>query len=542
MDIGRVLVEQAYISQEDLDRAAALAAERGAPVQELLLERGAITRPLLGQAVAEYLKVPYADLQSRAPTPEMVRRIPEETARKFTVVLFSETDDEAVVATDESDHTGMTAALRGVLGGKRLVRAYALADDVRALFIHYRKPLAGRLAEAASGTDLPAPKLVDEVMRDALALGASDIHIEPRAEGLVVRFRIDGVLHEAARLDREHHLAVLNRIKVLSRMRLDDHASAQDGAIRYAVDGTPVDVRVSIVPTVDGEKTVMRLLTGAMRSLGLTDLGLGNRHWQMLEAAVKKPFGMILVTGPTGSGKTTTLYAVIKTVNQVGTNITTVEDPVEYRISGVNQIQVNQATGLTFGQGLRAIVRQNPDVILVGEIRDRDTAEIAVNSALTGHMLFSTFHANDAATAVPRLLEIGIEPFLLSSTLELVVSQRLVRRICESCRIAVPHTKTAIRKILPGAERMFGEKAQLYHGKGCAVCAGIGYRGRIGLFEMIPVSRDLRELILRRPSSQEVWKLARAEGATSLFEDGIEKVKSGQTTLEEVARVAGPGQ
>ena len=539
LDVGRVLVEQEYLTDADLQKAVQSAAQKGTSLTEALLDGNLITRTLLGQAVAEYLKVPYADLQVRQPSEEMVLRIPEEVARRFGVVLYAETDDEAIVATDEGDHRGMTAALRDVFGGKRLRRAYALNRDIQDQFVRYRRELAGRLSATAKGNELPAPKLVEEIIRDALALNASDIHIEPRASSMLVRFRVDGVLHDAAQLERQLHLPVLNRIKVLSHMRLDDHASAQDGAIRYELGDVHVDIRVSIVPTVDGEKIVLRLLTGSMRSLGLADLGMGPGQLELLQAAVRRPFGMVLVTGPTGSGKTTTLYGVIKAINNAGINITTIEDPVEYRLVGVNQIQVNTLTGLTFSEGLRAIVRQNPDAILVGEIRDKDTAEISVNSALTGHMLFSTFHANDSATAVPRLMEIGIEPFLVSSTLELIVAQRLVRRICESCRTAVPNPKAAAKAILPAAVPLLGAGARVYHGKGCPVCSGIGYRGRIGIFELIPVSKIMRDLILTRPSSQAVWKQARAEGCRSLFEDGIDKVKNGLTTLDEVARVAG---
>lgn len=541
LNLGEILVTQQYIGQEELDRAVSIAAQRGISLRQALLEERMITRQLLGQAIAEHLQLPFADLEERAPAPDTVTRIPEDIARQFHVVLFSDEGDTLVVATDESDHHGMTAALREVFGDKQFVRAYAPREEIEAQFVHYRKPLVGRLAEVSGSSDLPAPSVVAEVIKDALTLGASDIHIEPRADALVVRFRVDGVMHEAARLDTSLTMPVLNRIKVLSHMRLDDHFSAQDGAIRHDADGDAVDIRVSIVPTVDGEKIVMRLLTGSMRTFGLGDLGLNEKHVGMLQSSIKKPFGMILVTGPTGSGKTTTLYGVLKNVNNVGVNITTIEDPVEYRLTGINQIQVNPQTGLTFGEGLRAIVRQNPDVILVGEIRDRDTAEIAVNSALTGHMLYSTFHANDAATAVPRLLEIGLEPFLLSSTLELVIAQRLVRRICESCRTAVPHTKAMMEAVAPGSAKYFGKgTVQLYKGKGCTVCHNIGYRGRTGIFELIQVSKEMRDLILTRPSSQNIWQLARREGVTSLYEDGVEKVKAGVTTLEELVRVASP--
>ena len=541
IDIGQILLQQQFVTADDVARAQETAKLRRISLRQAFLEEGLLTKQLLGQAIAESLHVPYADLAGRAPTADMVTRIPEDVARKFTIVLFGETETAVTVATDEQDKRGMTAALRGVFDGKKLIRAYALPEDIETLFVHYQKPLANRLAEVTEQVELPAPLLVDEILRDALTLGASDIHVEPRAEGTLVRFRIDGVLHDAARLDTAITLPILNRIKVLSKMRLDDHFTAQDGAIRYTVGSDAVDIRVSIIPTVDGEKAVMRLLTGSMRSLALTDLGMTAEHVLTLRAAARKPFGMILTTGPTGSGKTTTLYAVLKGMNNSSINITTIEDPVEYRIAGVNQIQVNEATGLTFGQGLRAIVRQNPDAILVGEIRDRDTAEIAVNSALTGHMLFSTFHANDAATAMPRLMEIGVEPFLLSSTMELVMAQRLVRRICDACRAVVPHTQAMLKDIIPEAKRYFPSGVvQLYRGKGCPACNGIGYRGRVGIFEFIPMSRAMRDLILTRPSSQVIWKQARKEGVRSLFEDGIAKVTSGLTTLEELARVAKP--
>jgi type II secretory ATPase GspE/PulE/Tfp pilus assembly ATPase PilB-like protein len=301
-----------------------------------------------------------------------------------------------------------------------------------------------------------------------------------------------------------------------------------------------LDIRVSIVPTLEGEKIVMRLLTGRMRKLALAELGLSPAHQELLEAAIRKPFGMILTTGPTGSGKTTTLYASMKTLDQGKLNITTIEDPVEYRLTGVNQIQVNVQADLTFGKGLRAIVRQNPDVIMVGEIRDRDTAEIAVNAALTGHLLFSTFHANDAATSVVRLMDIGVEPFLLSSTLELIMAQRLVRRICESCRVSIPPAELKKLDVSPAVKKHITGKTRFYHGKGCAVCSGVGYRGRVGLFEFIPISREMRELVLSQPSAQQVWGLARKEGVRSLFEDGMDKVNSGVTSLAEVTRVANP--
>ncbi|NTU69945.1 type II/IV secretion system protein, partial [bacterium] len=357
------------------------------------------------------------------------------------------------------------------------------------------------------------------------------------------RFRIDGVLQEAGRFPKEYYENILNRVKVEARLRIDEHYSAQDGAIRYTLKGKDdsVDVRISIVPTLDGEKIVLRLLAGYTRSLTLADLGLSPENQNLVEDAGKKPFGMILITGPTGSGKTTTLYALLKTLNRVDVNITTIEDPVEYKIPGINQIQVNNQTNLTFSQGLRSIVRQDPDIVLVGEIRDEETAEIAVNASLTGHLLLSTFHANDAATSILRLLDMGIEPFLLASTLEVVGSQRLVRKICEHCKASFSLDKKTLIKDIPLAAPFFKEsKITIYKGKGCDVCNHTGYRGRVAIYEFIKVTPEIEELIMHNPSSEAIWKESKKRGGQSMFEDGIAKVKEGITTVEEVLRVSSP--
>jgi type II secretory ATPase GspE/PulE/Tfp pilus assembly ATPase PilB-like protein len=295
-----------------------------------------------------------------------------------------------------------------------------------------------------------------------------------------------------------------------------------------------------VVPTLDGEKIVIRLLSEYVRDFTMADVGLSERDQHILQENADRPFGMILVIGPTGSGKTTTLYALLKNVATPDINVTTIEDPVEYKISNINQIQVNEATNLTFAAGLRSIVRQDPDVILVGEIRDIETAEISVNAALTGHLLFSTFHANDSATAIPRLLEMGVEPFLLASTLNLVIAQRLARRLCNKCRYSYVVKKAELKKSFPLAEKYFKGKDSitLYKGKGCNACNHSGYTGRIALFEFLQVSREMQDLILKRPSTQEIWDLAARQGAMSMFADGVEKSKAGVTTLDEVMRVA----
>lgn len=376
-------------------------------------------------------------------------------------------------------------------------------------------------------------------MRDAVDYGSSDIHFEPWEKEVVIRFRIDGVLKEAARVEKSVYSNILNRIKVLAKLRIDDHYSAQDGSIRYVINNRRFDLRVSITPTLDGEKVVIRVLGEYVRNYNLRDLGLNEVNLSIVTEASRSPFGMILTTGPTGSGKSTTLYSILRTLNKPEVNITTIEDPVEYKIQGVNQIQVNLQTNLTFSKGLRSIVRQDPNIILVGEIRDEETAEIAVNAALTGHLLLSSFHANDGATSITRLLDMGVEPFVLSSTLRLVIAQRLVRKICPACRKSKVINVKDLVKEHHYAEKLFNaEEITIYEGSGCEQCNNTGYKGRIGLFEIIKITPEMQELIQKAPSSKEVWDLALKQGSIPMYLDGMEKVKTGLTTIEEVLRVA----
>ncbi|HLB32344.1 MAG TPA: ATPase, T2SS/T4P/T4SS family [Patescibacteria group bacterium] len=386
-----------------------------------------------------------------------------------------------------------------------------------------------------------APEIIDQLISDALEHRASDVHIEPQPKIVEVRFRIDGVLYEVGKIPKQNYENILNRIKVQAHLRVDEHFSAQDGSLRHELASNTIDIRVSIIPTIEGEKIVLRMLAIYVPNLSLSDLGILENDQQKLLKASKKPFGMILAVGPTGSGKTTTLYALLKNFNIAEINLTTIEDPVEYKIAGANQIQVNLQTNLTFAKGLRSIVRQDPDIILVGEIRDKETAEISVNAALTGHLLFSTFHANDAAASIPRLLDMGIEPFLLASTLEAIAAQRLVRKICEKCKYKKTTTAADIDQILPGASRFFSAKSfTSYAGKGCPACAGKGYQGRTAIYEIVSITPEIEDLILKNPSSQAISQLARKQGFRSLFEDGMEKVTKGITTPQELLRVASP--
>lgn len=537
-----VLIHEHYITEADAKNAAAYAASGRGTAREYLLNNNIITPDLIGQAIAELYFMPYADLNSHPPQPEQVAVIPEETARRLRAVVFKQDPTTVTIATDAPRNELTSEPFITLFTGKKISLVYALTEDIDAAFVHYRKPLATRFSEILKTKKPIAPELLSLIMQDALSFHASDIHFETEKERIVVRFRVDGVLRTAGAVSRELYEMLLNRIKVLSHIRTDEHQAPQDGAIQWVSPTATVDMRVSVVPTVEGENTVIRILTSYVQSLALTSLGVSSRGQQLLAASVAKPFGMVLITGPTGSGKTTTLYALLKILNRPDVNIMTIEDPVEYRIQGINQIQVNPQTDLTFAKGLKSIIRQDPNIVLVGEIRDRETAEIAVNAALTGQLLLSTFHANDAATAIPRLVDMGIEPFLLASTLELVVAQRLVRKICESCRVSYSFSAEEI-SALPVTVRPYYDavSTSLYKGKGCSACGGSGFRGRTSIFEMIEVGPDMEALILTRPSSQAIWEKARGAGAISLFEDGMEKVKNGVTTLTELVRVAMPG-
>lgn len=534
-----LLLEGSYVTPEGMAAALAFSEAHRVSLAESLFAEGKITKSLLGQAIAEYFKIPYADIRAHQPTRDQVLQIPEEVAKKFRAVVFLDSGKSLTVATDDPSVRGLKTELKRIFPSKTIVIAYAASEDISACFLHYQKTLQKRVDEIFAAEIRVAPLVLEQVFADAILFHVTDIHFEPQPTDVVIRFRIDGVLQEVCRLPKERYENVLNRIKVQSRLRMDEHFSAQDGSLRFDKGDETIDLRTSIVPTIEGEKIVLRVLGSYVRSLALTGLGLSNQNLKALEENADRPLGMILVTGPTGSGKTTTLYALLKSMNGTDVNITTIEDPVEYKLLGVNQIQVNTQTDLTFAKGLRSIVRQDPDIILVGEIRDNETAEIAVNAALTGHLLLSTFHANDAATVIPRLLDMGIEPFLLASTLNLILAQRLVRKICDNCKHSVVISPRDMH--MRGAEKYFGAAdVNLYEGNKCVACNNTGYRDRIAITELIQVTPEMQALILTNPSSQQVWALARKQGMQTMFEDGIEKVKSGLTTLDELLRVAEP--
>lgn len=541
--IKKILLDGNYVTEEDIKKAEEYAEEHRVSLTEYLLVEGLTSMDIIGQAIAESIGFPYSNLSAKQPSKEQVLLIPEDIAKKFRVVVFSQNDEEIIVATDQPENEFLEAELKKLFPDKNIKITFSMTDDIDAIFVNYQQNLKTEFSKIIETKGRIAPEILDQIFEDALLLKTSDIHCEPQETKVVVRFRIDGILHDAGELPKEYYENIVNRLKVQAKLRIDEHFSAQDGAIRYISKNYPhpVDLRVSIVPTLDGEKIAIRVLSSYVRDLTLSDIGLSKNLQDQIIKSSKKPFGMILVTGPTGSGKTTTLYSLIKIINTQKINITTIEDPVEYKIGGVNQIQVNTQANLTFAKGLRAITRQDPNVVLVGEIRDLETADIAVNAALTGHLLLSTFHANNAATAIPRFIEMGVEPFLVGSTLELVIAQRLVRRICDSCKTSENFTKAKIDKFGKEVSQYFDGKAfTFYKGKGCEACSHTGYRGRVGVFEFLTTSPELQDLIAKNPSTKDVTELVKNQGFKSMFEDGVEKVKAGLTTLEELLRVVVP--
>jgi len=551
--IVEILLAEQYLDEDALKIARKEIADSRMSLVDYLLSENVVSKDLLGQAVAEHYGIRYADLSKEKITEDIVNFIPEVVARARGVIVFGRDVNGVKVAFSDPGDVEIEQFVEKRIGEK-IIQYYALPQDFESAFGVYKMGLHDSFAgiiDVLKNTNIQNDRdqaivdVVDTLLQYAYQNKASDIHIEPYAKKIVVRFRIDGVLHDV--LDLPLNLAeyVLTRIKVLSKMRTDEHRAAQDGKLRFTIEGENVDVRVSILPVTKGEKVVMRLLSSKNREFGLVDLGLGEADLQKVKKAIDNPHGMILVTGPTGSGKTTTLYAVLKILNKRDVNIATIEDPVEYDIEGVSQIQVNVKSDLTFAKGLRAIVRQDPDIIMVGEIRDEETADIAVNSALTGHLVLSTIHTNDAATTLPRLIDMNVQPFLVASTINVAIAQRLVRKICTKCRAsytidadekAILENYPQIKKILEKCGYKKFDKLTLYRGAGCQVCGQTGYTGRFGIFEVLEMTSAVKELILKNASSDAVNALAKEQGMTDMLEDGIGKALNGQTTLGEVLR------
>lgn len=557
--IIKTLIENQKISQKDVDEAVLLQKRRGIGLDKALVEKGLVDEKDLLMLLVRELNIPFINLSKYKIDPALKGAIPENVARQYKIIPLSELDFTVTIATSDPLNVFVIDDLKNLTGKEVDVVMSTETDILKAIENFYGADTKATVNEITKDLDVgdfeivtqqedqdgvdgsgeegekaPIVRMVNLIVKEAIKQRASDIHLEPMADCMRVRYRIDGILKEILEIPKENQNSVIVRIKIMARADITVNQVPQDGRFKLKVGGREVDFRVSFLPTTFGQKVVMRVLDKESLSVGLEGLGFSPRALETIREAIRKPFGMVLVTGPTGSGKSTTLYSIINQLNTVDRNIITVEDPVEYLVDGLTQIQARPEIGLTFAEGLRAILRQSPDIVLVGEIRDNETADIAIKASLTGQLVFSTLHTNDAAGALTRLVDMDVEPFLVASSLVMVSAQRLCRKICPGC-------KEELRVDIKVLDRMnydFPPGAKFYHGKGCGACNNTGYRGRLGITEILMIEDDIRAMLLKGCSSDEIKNYARKEkGMATLWEDAIQKCLDGLTSLEEVLRV-----
>jgi type IV pilus assembly protein PilB len=549
--LGEVLLDEGLITQEQLGTALAEQQRLGRSLGRVLIDLGLVREPDLVSALARKIGLNFVDLTEFQIDPSAASLIPEQVARRYRALPIGYEDSMLVVAMSDPANVFALDDIRTITG-KQVKPVVATASDVDQAIRRYGQldqSVEDISAEAASKADektadltqveaameeAPIVRLVNLLITQAVTDRASDIHLEPSEHDIRIRYRIDGVLHEVMRSPKNIQNALISRLKVMADINIAERRVPQDGRVGLVVGGRAVDLRVATLPTVYGEKVVLRILDKTSVLLRLEDLGFLEGPYTRFESAFRKPYGTILATGPTGSGKSTSLYATLNIINTPDRNIITIEDPVEYRLPGVNQIQVNVKAGLTFAAALRSILRADPDIILVGEIRDRETALIAMEAALTGHLVLSTLHTNDAASAVTRLIEMGVEAYLVASALDCVVAQRLARKLCERCREEYEPTEAELEGA--GVPPDSGIE-HLFRPVGCPACGKTGFRGRVGLYEVMLVSEEIEKLTVERISSEEIKKVAVEQGMITLRHDGLEKVRMGLTSLDEVFRV-----
>ncbi len=542
---------------------------------DLLLAKGLVSENDLRRMYSYILGIPFVDLSKSVIPHEVLQIVPEPIAKKYSVVSFEKEGNNLKVAMLNPEDLQTIDFIRKKTGFK-ITPCLTSAESIKIILKQYEKSLKAEFgdiitkdAESVQNEEkdeedlekvaqgLPIIRIVDTLIKHAILQSASDIHIEPLEKEVVVRYRIDGILHDAMSLPREIMPGIIARIKVLSSLKLDEHRLPQDGRIKIEKDDYKFSLRVSIIPVFEGEKIVMRLLDESAKGLTLEKMGLWGKGLEIIHQEIKKPNGMILVTGPTGSGKTTTLYTIMDILNEPGVNISTVEDPIEYRMQRINQTQVNPKIGMTFATALRALLRQDPDIIMIGEIRDKETMQIAIESAMTGHLVLSTLHTNSAAGTLPRLIDMGAESFLIASTVNVIVAQRLVRKLCLECRVKYRLNEKEVKtletnynmkeildyiKSVPDLKKTVPEGADwtsidLYKAKGCDKCGKEGYKGRSGVYEVLGVNDEIQKLIISMASADDIEKKAKEQGMATMIEDGFAKIVQGTTSIEEVLRV-----
>ncbi len=568
--LADVLQEKGKITEKQAKEVKLLHLQSDKSLEEVLLKDNLASKKEIFQAKSELYNIPFVDLEKEGFSPVSLSYVPKSVAERYTLIPFKVDENDKVLSVAMADPLDLeTIEFLEKKTEMRIEAHFGLPEQIEQMVAtHYEQELTSQVKEALGETkktkeelpdldnlekvirEAPIAKVVSTILQFAMRSRASDVHIEPMEDDTRVRYRIDGILQEKLVLPKKIHEAVVSRIKILAGLKIDERRVPQDGRFSFTSNGEEVDLRVSTAPTVYGEKVVMRLLKKEQKVPSLPELGLRGRALQNIKNGIDNPQGLIIVCGPTGSGKTTTLYSALDDVSIVKVNTMTIEDPVEYQIEGVNQVQVNPQAGLTFSSALRSFLRQDPDIIMVGEIRDEETTQLSIHAALTGHLVFSTLHTNSAAGAPPRLIDMGAEPFLLVSSLTLVVAQRVLRRICPDCKESFQpdqEMKDDIKAVLgdmyqPTVENQTKETKEkdltLWRGKGCDACEGTGYRERIGIFEVMPITDKIAKLIVEKSAASEIEKLSRSEGMLTMKQDGYLKALEGITTIEEVLRVA----
>ncbi len=557
-----VMLMENVITKEQYDDIKVKSALSDKTPESILESMQLVSPEKIAEARAKLLGIPFITLKTTSFSPQALNFLPQAVVERFSLIPFAYDEKTKSLSVAMANPVDLDAISFVAQKTGLLIKSFAAtpAEVENAIKQQYRQELVGEVGKAIEETEeyskkrvvdskqisqiikeAPIAKIVSTILEYAVTSRASDVHIEPQDERLRVRYRIDGILYDKLSLPKNVQEALISRIKILSEMKIDEHRTPQDGRFNFKVNNDEVDLRISVIPTVNGEKIVMRLLRKSGGVPSLSELGMSGVSLKSLEIAMLRPHGIVLVTGPTGSGKTTTLYAVLSKLNTPKVNIMSLEDPVEYQLPGVNQVQINPAVGLTFASGLRAFLRQDPNIILVGEIRDKETTELAMQAALTGHLVFSTLHTSSAAGALPRLLDLGAEGFLLASTITAIVGQRIVRKICKQCVTSYIPPEQIAEEIKSTLGSLYNRKVdtlQLFKGNGCEECGQTGYVGRIGIYEVLPVSETIASLLLQHADNTILEKKAVEEGMITMKQDGYLKVMQGQTTLEEVLRVA----
>ena len=551
--LGALLVSGGLLTTEALEAALVDQAASGRSLGRILIEQGLVTEADLVSTLAAQIGLDYVDLADEAVDASAATLITDHLARRYQALPIRWEDGKLVVAMADPSNVFAVDDIRAITGAEvRTVVATRTSITAAIDKYHRLDSDAESISAQASSEfgveddltsvrevveDAPIVKLVNVIITQAVNDRASDIHIEPNEKDVRVRYRIDGVLHEVMRSPKNIQSGIISRLKIMADINIAERRIPQDGRVSAVIGGKAVDLRVATLPTVFGEKVVMRILDKSTALLRLADLGFLPQSMESYEKSYRKPYGTILVTGPTGSGKSTTLYATLNILNEESKNVITVEDPVEYRLNGINQVQVNAKAGLTFAAALRSILRSDPDIVLVGEIRDRETATIAIEAALTGHLVLSTLHTIDAATTPQRLVEMGVEPFLVGSALDCIVAQRLARRLCEKCKESYTPDRTELEAVGWSWEDDQGELPDIHRPVGCQACGKTGYHGRFAIHEVMPVSEEIERIIVERGHSEDVKKVAVAQGMLTLRQAGLIQVRSGMTSVEEILRV-----